>query len=150
MNEPSIEKLWISKLLESEQIQTNSDIYLDKKNAEINTLVFLEEQPSDQLLGFLGKILQSCGIHTDKYEISFTGIPFKQLRNAYPAIENVFVFGLDIKMLNINIRIDVMDACWLSGMRLISCVSLKVLMEDVPSKNYFWNHVLKPNFLMSK
>lgn len=150
MIEPSIEKLWISKLLESEQIQTNPDIYLDKKNTEINTIIFLGEQADDQLLGFLNKILQSCDIQTNKYDISYVGIPFKQLKNAYPAIENVFVFGLDIKKLNINIKIDVMDICRLNGMRLISCTSLNVLMEDVPSKNYFWNHILKPNFLMSK
>lgn len=150
MNEPSVEKLWISKLLESEQIQTNPDTYSEKKNTEINTIIFLGEQVDDQVLGFLNKILQSCDIHTNKYYISYISIPFKQIKNAYPAIENVFVFGLDTKKLNINIKIDVMDACRLNDIRLISCVPLNVLMEDVPSKNYFWNHILKPNFLMSK
>lgn len=150
MKEALLEKIWLGKLLESEQILINSQLDIGKKNTEITTIILLDQPLEPVHQDFLVKILQSCGIESNKYYLFNKYISLKEVKSFFPNLKNAFVFGLKTNALGINISLNSMDYCLLGDINIITSLSLSQLVSDIPSKNFFWNHILKPVFVSSK
>lgn len=146
MNENKLGQIWLSELLEHEQVHSFRDLEPEINDKEITTIIFSDISLDEDKAIFLSKILQSCGLEENKYKILSQCYPFKHLKNAFPKLEYIFLFGMNINEIGLNLKINEVDALYFSEIQIISCVSLSKLEGQAQLKTQFWNQILKPIF----
>lgn len=146
MSKNKLGKIWLSELLEHEQIHSFRDLEPTLNDEEITTIIFSDISLEDRNTLFLKKILQSCGLEENKYKYISECYPFKQLKISFPKLEYIFLFGVNINEIGLNLKMNEVDALYFSKIQIISCVSLSKLEEQIQLKTHFWNQILKPIF----
>ena len=147
MSGVNLSHLWLSQLFESEQILPVSEIYLDNKNVEISTIIIADVTIEEAEKDFLTKILQACGIQSDRYLILNSLVSYKSIKNSFPSLSSIFLFNIDIRKFGVNFRIAQLESCKVDNVNFIACPPLAQIASDNNLKSYFWNSLLKPIFV---
>ncbi len=146
MNENKLGQIWLSELLEHEQVHSFRDLKPEINDTEISTIIFSDISLNEENTTFLNKILQSCGLEEGKYKVFSQCYSFKNLKKSFPNLQNIFIFGLNINEIGLNLKINEVDELYFSGIQIISCASLIKLASETQLKTHFWNQILKPIF----
>lgn len=146
MSDIKLDSLWLSQLFESEEILTFAESYSDKINIEISSIIFSDVPIIGADLVFLDKILQACGISSDKYLILNSLVSYKHIKTFYPEVKSIFLFNVNVQQLEVNFRLGQMDTCKIDDRYFIACPALSQMANNNELKAYFWNTLLKPIF----
>lgn len=128
-----------SKLLSDDRVK-----WPVKIPPEITTYVICYKPVSPQDNDFIVNILKACKI-VDNYQIvHFTQQSYSAIINACPGIQQIFLFGVNFKDINIQFVQKQVDHLDLDGRQVFSLPEASVVSQNAQMKNYFWQKILKP------
>lgn len=146
MSEGFENKLWLNEFMGHEEIQCNPLIYDLEKNIDTKAIIFTNQQENEEIMTFIHKICQACGLHENTYTILNTAYPLRSLSNAFPSLKYIFNYGFDVQQIIPSIIMDPLDKIALHNTYIINVSDIVKVYQDATTKAYYWNNILKPIF----
>lgn len=147
MKEGLLDKLWLRQLLDQSTIYSVPETEMPPADPNVHSIVYTSDACSEEQSLFLQKIVQACKLPLEHTCFLNEPIPFKNSKQAFPNLQNIFFFGVPLQAVQIQLQHNEIDFIQFSGVRVICCIDVQRLQQDSNIKNHFWNHILKPVFI---
>lgn len=147
MKDNLLDNLWLGELLGGSTLYSVAEATLPDSDPTIRTIIYTQNPCTEEQKLFLGKIIQACNLQAEEACFLYQVAAFKHLTQAFPNLHNIFLFGVPLRALQIQLQHNDMDYVELSGLRLICCIPVEKLQENAQFKTQFWNKLLKPVFV---